>query len=219
MIEIETASRWRSQRSFDRVAALLIGIIAILAGLCAIEQAFAGQEGTRAQVMAARLEADVSAKIAATSVSFDAAAAAQQQWVLLGMEGLSRQMAATTAGDTASAAVGAAQQAASEKLKVAVEETNASSGKGVDPYLAGLLSATDAEMNDEVAEQNRQVDVAAAAGESQQQAVLALSIVALAGVLAGVAAVLGSGKAGWLVLVTGWAAAGVATVIAVSVLF
>lgn len=100
-----------------------------------------------------------------------------------------------------------------------VEETNTSSGKGVDPYLAGLLSATDAEMNDEVAEQNRQVDVAAAAGESQQQAVLALSIVALAGVLAGVAAVLGSGKAGWLVLLTGWAAAGVATVLAVRVLF
>ena len=219
MIEVETVTRWRSQRTFDRAAALLIGLIAILAGLCAVEQAFAGQEGTRAQGQAARLAADVSAKISVTSVSLDASAAAGQQWVLLGMQGISRQMAGSIAGDTAGTAVGAAQQAASEKLKAAVDETMASSGRTVDAYVIGLLSPSNDDLNKEVAEQNRQVDLAAAAGAVQTQAVLALSLVALAGVLAGVSAVLGSGKSGWAVLVVAWIAAGTAFLTALGGLF
>ncbi|MEI7745194.1 MAG: hypothetical protein WCK58_15770 [Chloroflexota bacterium] len=219
MIEVETVTRWRSQRTFDRAAALLIGLIAILAGLCAVEQAFAGQEGTRAQGQAARLAADVSAKISVTSVSLDASAAAGQQWVLLGMQGISRQMAGSIAGDTAGTAVGAAQQAASEKLKAAVDETMASSGRTVDAYVIGLLSPSNDDLNKEVAEQNRQVDLAAAAGAVQTQAVLALSLVALAGVLAGVSAVLGSGKSGWAVLVVAWIAAGTAFLPALGGLF
>jgi len=219
VIEVETVTRWRSQRTFDRAAALLIGLIAILAGLCAVEQAFAGQEGTRAQGQAARLAADVSAKISVTSVSLDASAAAGQQWVLLGMQGISRQMAGSIAGDTAGTAVGAAQQAASEKLKAAVDETMASSGRTVDAYVIGLLSPSNDDLNKEVAEQNRQVDLAAAAGAVQTQAVLALSLVALAGVLAGVSAVLGSGKSGWAVLVVAWIAAGTAFLTALGGLF
>ena len=74
----------------------------------------------------------------------------------------------------------------------------------MDPYTAGLMSASIADLNTEVAEQNRQVDVANETGARSQRAVLGLSLLTLAAVLAGISAVLGRGRAGWATLSVAW---------------
>ena len=210
MIEPEVATRWRSQGAFDRTATLLIGTIAVLAALLAILQATNGLASTRAQAQAARLSADAAAKISASMLVQGATLGSQQGALVLGMEAVSTLMVATTSGDAGLYAVGTAKQAASGKLTAALTESAAtSSAAPVDPYAAGLMSATIDQLNAEVAEQNRQVDIANEAGARAQRAVLGLSLLTLAGVLAGIAAVLGRGRAGWGMLVVAWGTAGV----------
>ena len=205
MIEPEVATRWRSRGAFDRTATLLIGTVAVLAALLAILQAVNSLESTRAQAQAVRLTADAAAKITASSTMQDATLRSQQDALVLGMEAISRLMVATTAGDAGLYAVGTAQQAASGKLTAALAESAATSGADpVDPYTAGLMSASIADLNTEVAEQNRQVDVATETGARSQRAVLGLSLLTLAAVLAGISAVLGRGRAGWATLSIAW---------------
>jgi hypothetical protein len=220
MIEPEAAARWRSQAAYDRIAAVLIGIIAILAAVFAVQQAHEGLAGTRAQVEGARLAADAAARIGASSTADAASIGAQQAALVVGIGGVSRQIQASTVGDEGALAVGGAHVAASERLAEAVAETLATTGgEPLDGYAAGLINATNDEINAIVREQNRQVDLSITAGGNQLVAVLGLSLVALAGVLAGIAAVLGRGKAGWLMLAIAWAVAGVATVPALNWLF
>jgi len=220
MIEPEAASRWRSQAAYDRIAAVLIGVIAILAAVFAVQQAHEGLAGTRAQVESARLASDASARIGASSTSAAASVRAQQDALVVGISGVSRQIQASTVGDAGALAVGTAHVTASERLTAAIAETLATTGgEPLDGYTAGLINATNDEIIKIVDEQNRQVDLAIAAGANQTVAVLGLSLVALAGVLAGIAAVLGRGKAGWLMLAIAWVVALVAAVPAVNWLF
>jgi len=211
MIEPEGAPRWRSQAAFDRFAAVLIGFVAILAAIFAVQQAHEGLAGTRAQVEGARLAADAAARIGASTTASSADLRARQDALVVGITGTSRQIQSLSAGDEAALAVGTAHVAASKRLATAVDETMATTGgEPVDAYTTGLIHATDDEIRAIVAEQNRQVDISITAGQRQLVAVLGLSLVTLAGVLAGVAAVLGRGKAGWLMLVIAWIVAVVA---------
>ena len=68
----------------------------------------------------------------------------------------------------------------------------------------------------EVAEQGRQVDIAAAAGSRGRLAVLGLSLSALAGVLVGLALVLREGRPGWTALLAACGIAGLAVVAGLS---
>jgi hypothetical protein len=220
MIEPEVATRWRSQAAYDRIAAILIGVIAILAAVFAVQQSHEGLAGTRAQVEGARLAADAAARIGASSTADAAGLRAQQDALLVGIGGTSRQIQALTAGDEVASAVGAAHTGAADRLAQAVAETTATTGgEPVDRYTAGLINASTAEIVAIVEEQNRQVDLAIEAGGHQLVAVLGLSLTALAGVLAGIAAVLGRGKAGWLLLAIAWLVAAWAAVPAVQWLF
>jgi len=213
MSEPRATSRWRSQAAFDRIASVLIGVVAILAAIFAVQQAHEGLAGTRAQVEGARLAADAAARIAASSTSGAAGLLARQDALVVGMQGVSRQLAGTTAGDAIVVSIGSAQVSASERLTTAIGETLATTGgEPVDGYTRSLVNATDDQIRAVVAEQNRQVDLADAAGSRQLVAVLGLSLVTLAGVLAGVAAVLGRGRAGWLMLAIAWGVAAVAAV-------
>jgi hypothetical protein len=205
MIEPEVATRWRSQGAFDKTATLLIGTVAVLAAVLAILQAANGLESTRAQAQAARLSADAAAKISGSSLMQGAALRSQQDALVLGMEAVSTLLVATQSGDDGLYAVGTAEQAASTKLTAALAESAATSGASpVDPYTAGLMSPSIADLNAEVAEQNRQVDLANEAGARSQRAVLGLSLLTLAAVLAGIAAVVGRGRAGWATLAVAW---------------
>jgi len=197
MIAPDSAAGLRAERRFDLVAALLIGVIAVLAAILALVQMSAGQTASRASLQAAKVEADLSARISVSAEATNAVLTARQTAIVLAMEAIAREQAGIQYSDPTSTAIGAAEQSAYTKLDSILVETGATTGgKPVDPYTAGLLGATPADLKSELAEQNHQVDLANAAGFQEQLAVLGLSFLALAGVLTGLAAVLREGRSG-----------------------
>ena len=204
---------------FERVSALLIGTVAVLAAVLAVEQSIQSYAGDRAQQEASRLAADASAKVSATSLEGAFEPRALQDSIVLALEGLNRQITALPAGDEAQSAVGTAQVNASDRLSAAVSDSaRTATGDVVDAYLRGLLATTTDALVAEVAEQNRQVDLANDAGNRSGRAVLGLSFAALAGVMIGLAAVLRSGAAGWTTLIAALAVVALAGVAAVTVI-
>jgi len=197
MIAPDSAAGLRAERRFDLVAAVLIGVIAVLAAILALVEMSAGQTASRASLQAAKVEADLSARISVSAEATNAVLTARQTAIVLAMEAIAREQAGIQYSDPTSTAIGAAEQSAYTKLDSILVETGATTGgKPVDPYTAGLLGATPADLKSELAEQNHQVDLANAAGFQEQLAVLGLSFLALAGVLTGLAAVLREGRSG-----------------------
>jgi hypothetical protein len=216
MIAPDSAAELRAERRFDVIAAVLIGLIAVLAAILAATQTAASHSATRADVEAARLAADLSARVAVSGQALDSSLGAQQLALMLGLESASRQLEAIRSNDESAQAIGAAEDQAFGKLQEAIAATSATTGGApVDAYTAGLLKATVADLQHELAEQNHQVDLANEASSREQRAVLGLSFLALAGVLTGLAAVLREGRSGWISLIGACAMAGGAGVVAV----
>jgi hypothetical protein len=219
VIAPDSAAELRAERRFDLMAAVLIGVIALLAAVLAVIQIEASQTATRADLQAARLASDLSARISVSEQATDSALTGQQTALMLGLEGIAREIAGSQNGDATSTAVGAAEQAAYKKISAAIAATaETSGGKPVDPYTAALLSATIQQLQTELTEQNHQVDLAHAASSHEQLAVLGLSFLALAGVLTGLAAVLRESRSGRISLSAACAmsaAAGVLAILAV----
>jgi hypothetical protein len=197
MIAPDSAAGLRAEQRFDLVAAVLIGLIALLAAILSVVQMQASQTANRADLQAARLEADLSARISVSSGATDAGLSAQQIAIMLGLDAIARQEAGLQHNDPTSMALGAAEQSAYDKLSAVLAETsNTTGGKPVDAYTAGLLHASIKDMQTEVSEESHQVDLSDAARRHEQLAVLGLSFLALAGVLTGLAAVLREGRSG-----------------------
>jgi hypothetical protein len=219
MIAPDSAAELRAEHRFDLVAAMLIGAIAVMAAILAAIQIDAGQTSSRAQMRAARLAADLATRISVSAEAGDAALANQQAALMLGMRSAGLGLAAAKAGDADGLAVADAEQQAYQALQQALAATSASSGGSpVDPYAAGLINASTPDLQAEVAEQNRQVDIANQAGDKEQRAVFGLSLLALAGVLTGLAAVLREGRAGWWMLAMAGLAVSGTVALAVSTL-
>lgn len=215
MIAPDSAAALRAERRFDLVTAVLIGLIAVLAAILSVIQIGASQAGTRADLQAARLAADLSARISVSAQADDSALTAQQTALMLGIDATSREISGLQNSDDASIALGTAEQSAFEKLKAALTATSATTGGApVDAYTAGLLKADTAQLLVELAEQNRQVDLANAANGREQRAVLGLSFLALSGVLTGLAAVFREGRSGRISLSAACAIAAVAGLLA-----
>ena len=201
MIAPDRSAAIRAERRFDLLSAGLIGVIAVLAAVLAIVQVDTGQRAARAQMQSARLAADLSARLQTSGVATQEALTTRQASLSLSAQGLTHQAAGTAYGDEGAIAVGEAERAASTRLQGALRETVATSGGApLDSYSSGMLKATIDQLWQEVAEQNRQVDLAEDAGHRNSLAILGLSFLALGGVLVGLAAVLREGRAGWFSL-------------------
>lgn len=216
MIAPDAAADLRAERRFDLLAAVLIGAIAILAAVLAVIQIETGQASTRAQIEAARLTADLSARLQVSGTAQTAAIVDQQEALALSMQATGRGLAALQYGDDGAAAIGEAETQAAADLGTALAATSATSGGApLDSYTAGLLNATTPPLLAELGEQNRQVDLANDAGTRNSRSILGLSLLALAGVLTGLAAVLREGRAGWIALLSAVGMAGAAELLAV----
>jgi len=201
VIAPDSAASLSAERRFDLVAAVLIGVIAVLAAVLSVAQMSSSQAANRADLEAARLAADLSARIAVSGQATDSALGLQQTALMLAIDATAREEAGVQYSDPASLAIGGAEQSAYDKLKAILAYTSdTTGGKPVDAYTAGLLNATTQQLVAEVQEQNHQVDLANAATSSEQRAVLGLSFLALAGVLTGLAAVLREGRGGRIAL-------------------
>jgi hypothetical protein len=201
MIAPDAAVGLEHGRPFDFLAAFLIGTIAVLAALLAVVQIGSSQQSDRAQLEAARLTADLSARLQVGSMVQQTLGSQQQAAAALSVEGSSRALAGITRGDDGAAQIGSAEIAASSALSEALTATARTvSGPPLDSYTAGLIDATISELTAEVNEQNHQVDIADDAGSRNTRSILGLSFLALAGVLTGLGAVLRESRAGWFAL-------------------
>jgi hypothetical protein len=213
MISTDLPAKWKSAASLDQVAVTLLGVIAVLAAILAVVHTDRNLASAGAQAEASRLTTDIAARISATSITRDLGTqSADRVVLLLEMEGMDRVLVAQRDGDAAGSAIGLAQYDASKKLRAVLEATDqTTAGAPLDAYAVSLLKTSDQEFIAELDEQNRLVGLAEHAGAQDHTAVFAISLLALAGVLIGLAAVLRRGRAGWLSLgaagaITGWAA-------------
>ena len=201
MIAPDTAAELNAERRFDLLAAALIGAVAILAAVLAVIQIASGQTAGRAQLQAARLTADLSARIEISSIAQDSALTMAQAALALSIAGTSREIAGLANNEEGAFAVGQTEHQASTDLASALNATSGTTGGSpLDAYTAGLLKATTQDLWNEVTEQNRQVDIANDAGTRNSASILGLSFLAPAGVLIGLGAVLREGRAGWIAL-------------------
>jgi hypothetical protein len=198
VISPDTTLELQAERRFDLFVSAMIGAIAVMAAVLAIMQISTSQAAARADQQAARLAADLSARISISGQTTGSSFLAQQTALMLGLEATGRAIAAIDNRDETALAVGQAADEAYQKLKTDLDATIATSGGSpVDAYLAAMVSATEAQLKTELAEQNRQADLANDQNDRAQWASLGLSFLALAGVLTGLAAVLKEGRAGW----------------------
>jgi len=197
----DQAAKLRSGVRFDRIVAGVIGVIAVVAAVLGVVHTDRSLASTHAQLTASRLAADISARIAISSLAGNLTFNSDEAVLFLEMEGNDRALAAGLAGNAGAAAVGGAMYDASKQLKAQVAATGATvAGSPLDGYAVNLIETTPEEFEAELAEQSRQVDLANDAGWHDRIAIMGLSFLALAGVLAGLAAVLREGRAGWIVV-------------------
>jgi hypothetical protein len=201
MVSPDHANKLAPGVRFDRIAATIIGTIAILSAMIGVIHVERSMEATRAQFQASRLAADISARIAVNSIGTNLSYVSDEAVLMLQMEGADRALAGTMLDEAGAAAVGQAMVDATTLFKAALTATEATTGGApADAYVASMLGMTSDDFIAELTAQGHQIDLAQAAGERDRDAVLGLSFLALAGVLTALAAVLRESRGGWLAL-------------------
>lgn len=207
MIDIEAVNETAAGTPFHRVVSLLIGIVAVLAAILAVAQVDLSQKESRTLLQAARVSASIFEGIAASGQRSSFTLNSQQDAIAVNIASLARSLAALERGtvdipgDTERVA---ADMAATDRLQVIAESMGAPAPDAV-PLDAAARQAINAEpetLGARVTQQNVLVDQANEYGSRGGRSLLALSFVALAGVLLGLAATLGPGQAGRLALAT-----------------
>jgi hypothetical protein len=222
VIDYEAVAETRHGDWFDRLTALLIGFLAVLAASLVLVQVDESQAQARANANVSRINSELTTWIIASGSLSNAQLVSVQRANQLGIEGAGRQIVGLGRGDETMQAIGAANFSAGLRLATIAHEMNALSDAAspLDPYalrmltlpydmtapmVDGVFQLTD-EMKALLAELDQQDLAAADASARSNYAVLGLSVVALSGVFVGLAAVVGSGRAGRLLLVLAWIA-------------
>lgn len=215
MIDLEAVTETRGGSRYELVVALLIGLVALSAATLAVMQVQHSADETRAHLMASRLASDITTRITASTDLFRAKLLSMQMAAMGAMGGVSRQIVNFSTSDPAQEALGGAEyEAYSRLILIADAMTQIPSVDGpLDSYALSVISTTDERLTELTGDQNDQADAAELAGERGNLVVLGLSLVALAAVLAGLAAVLGEGWSGRLIVVLGYATIAVAVTI------
>ena len=201
---------------YELATAFLVGLIAIIVAVLVVLEVSVSHAGARADAASARLASVATTRNNVSQAPFGFQISKTLESTRLGMEGTTRQLITLEAGDPIGQAIGAADQVAWERLMAIAQEMGAvpDASSPLDPYARYGLASTTIDIAAMVAEQNHQADTATAAGSRGLAIVLGISLAALGGVLAGLAAVIGRGKPGTLMLVLGYVAAGLAIALA-----
>ncbi|MFN2467086.1 MAG: hypothetical protein ABR521_02995 [Gaiellaceae bacterium] len=191
--------------AFDRLLGVLVGLTAAFAALLATLQLDASRQGDRAAQLSARLPVRIFEQIAASGLRSSFHLDSQRDAASLGIESLSRQISALRAEDAGEVAVGRADFRASQRALEAARamERIDPASRGVDRATAAAILATTQELREQVAEQGRQVDLSERYSARGGKSVFALSLVAIAAALLGLAAVFRGGPGGRIALTAG----------------
>ena len=208
---LETTS---SGTRLARATAVIIGTIALLAALLGLIEVNASQQASRSELLAARLSTAIAERLSTSSFLFTFGNIAAQDALAIGIGGTTRVLDALQAGDTSGVAeaLGSADAAASERLAAIAAEMSAVPGAGgpLDAHTAQVLAVDLASIEAMATDQRRLVDDSALWNARSSRAVLGLTLLALAGVLIGLAAVFGEGRPGRTALIMAGSATGLA---------
>jgi hypothetical protein len=201
---------------YELASAVLVGLIAVIVAVLVVLEVAVSHEGARADAEAARLSALATTRNNVSQAPFGFQISKTLEATKVAMEGTSRQLVALEADDAISQAIGAADQASFDRLMAIAVEMGAipDASSPLDAYARDALATTTDELRALVDEQNAAVDRTSDASTRGMAIVLGLSLAALGGVLVGLAAVIGRGKPGVVLLVLGYAAAGIAFALA-----
>jgi hypothetical protein len=192
---------------FERILALLVGLTGLVASLLATLELDAARRGDRASLLGARLPVQIFEGIASSQLRSDFHLNTQREAAAVGIAALSRQITALQAGEQLAfeGAVGRADYAASQRLRAAAREMAAISpeSRGVDRHTAATILVTTRALNEQVLVQGKLIDRANRFSNRDGKAVFALSLVAIAAALLGLAAVLKAGPGGRIALTAG----------------
>lgn len=221
MSGLETVQSVEAGTRFHQVVAVMLGLIAVLAAALGAVQLDRSQAEARATAQAARLTGDLAAGIPIQGIAFEMTFGAFQTALTRAAEGMTRQFLASGVDDS-SVAEGVAEEAAGNRLQLIASAMGATpdSTTGLPAYELRLLTTELTALEAEVAEQNRLVDIdAQSASTDSSAAVAGLSVLALAGVMVGLAAVLGASRAGRVTLAMAWLAAMVAALLLITTIW
>jgi hypothetical protein len=218
-VDLETA-HVEETTPFSRWLAVLVGMAALVAALLASLEVDAGKREERALIQANRLSIQIFEETAVDGPLTTFVLESQQKSLAPAIEGTFRAQLSLEGGDLAQLqqALSQAAGAASTAIGAAIEPMTAAPdpGSGIDPHTGRLARAalaeldrllageapTDPDRHPVVLEQNRQVDLAERYGLRGNRAVFALSLLAVAAVLLGLAGVTGDGGTGRSALVS-----------------
>jgi hypothetical protein len=197
-----------------RLIALLAGSLAVIATTLVVIEAATGHLGARAEAAVARLTADVNTRLIVSAAPIDLTLARSQGASILSAEGASRALVSSQRADPAGEAMARADGDAWQRLvTIALEMGRVPDATGpLDVYARSTLASTTDEIAALVEDRNRQRELADAASERGSAAVWGLSLAALAGVLAGLVTVVGTGRSRGGLLVLAYVMAGGAIV-------
>jgi hypothetical protein len=203
-MDVETASDTTGTSRFRRWLAILVGLSAVAAALLSTLQMDSGKREERALLRASRLSVEIFSKIAGSGQLSAFTFTSFHRSLSLGMEGTGLALAGFEIPGASSSeeAIANANVAASERLIPIAESMGVSTpDAAIDEHTREVMGATVEDLTAIVGDQNREVDVAEAYGRRGTRSVFALSVLAIAAVLLGLAGVLGEGRPGTIALV------------------
>jgi hypothetical protein len=204
-LDVEAALQQSGRTLFDRWLTVLVGVAAILAALLATAQVDAGKREEHALHMASRLSVRVFEGTAGGSPRFSFQINSMQHATALAIASTAAQIGVVTMPETADAiqARSEADVKAADRLFAIAQSMGdvPPASSGLDAATRELAGTEPGDLNAVVAEQNRQMDLADQYGERGNRTLAGLSLLALGAVLIGLAAVLGRGVPGQVVIV------------------
>lgn len=215
-MDIEVVHKATGRTRFHKWLALLAGLAAVLATLMATLDMHSNKREEQALSRSARLSVEIFGRIAGSNpvqtAGYQAAATGSSRAI----ESLARRIVGPEFPGTGEfeEALGDADERAARRLQSLAESVGGvpAEASGVDAHTRSVISTDPEDLTRLVEEQNRQRDVADRFFERGTRSVYALSILALAAVLLGLAAVLGQRGGGSITLVV----AGMALVFAMA---
>jgi hypothetical protein len=194
---------------FERLTALLIGLVAIVAAVLVVIQTTASLDEARNNAVARRLASELTTRLIAGSSLASYGGIHGQRALMVTMEGNSRALVALGTGNAGQQAIGDAETVAGNRLTSIALAMGATPDEDspLDPYARAMLASIQEELFAILERQNAAADAAVIASDRSSRAVMGLSLIALAGVMAGLAAVVGPGRAGRALLLLGWTCA------------
>ncbi len=205
-----------NRTGFEKTLAVLVGFTALAASLLATLELDAGRKGDRASLLGARLPVQIFQGIAASQLRSDFHLNTEREASATGLQGLARLLSSFREHGALDFEdpLGRSQFTASKRLRAAALEMAAISprSRGVDPATAAAILATPKQLAAQVRVQGRVIDSANAYSTRDGKAVFALSLVAIAAALLGLAAVFKGGPGGHIALGAGAVALALSTI-------